>query len=66
MFMSKMIGSMVEKVRPTAKSYSEIPAAIKPYFSVYRSSEALPMFGYERIYTFERNSYDKKPNTNST
>lgn len=59
MFMSKMISGIVEKVRPTAKAYSEIPAAIKPYFSVYRNSEALAIFSYERIYTFERNSYDK-------
>jgi gamma-glutamyl hydrolase len=59
-FLGDIVRKMVQKVRKESKNLSEIPNFIKPYFSVYRTPEALNMKSYERIYCFERNNFSKE------
>jgi len=56
--MHNLIASLVETVRPTAKSLKDIPPAVQVYFSSNRMPEPIPMSSYERVYVFSKKTHD--------
>ena len=53
-FLTEIIQLLVDRVRPQAKPWSQIPTAIQPYFSIYSNPLVTLYNDYERVYVMQK------------